>query len=411
MNLALQLAKRFRTAKQSNGYISFISASSTLGIGLGCFVLILLLSVMNGFEMELKNRLLSVIPHGELYAVSPHGIEDWQEQARLLCQDPRVRHVQPYIKATGMLQKAKEMKAVEVTALDPQLVQGDRLLNQVPPDDWQSFSQNPNAILLGSGVMKKLNLEVGAKVQLLLPSNSSDLRFKAPKSIWLEVAGTLSVGGELDNHIAVMRLSRAAQALSIGTGAQGLRFRFDDPFNAYALMREIGYGFTQDVYISDWTRTQGHLYQDIQLVRTVVYIALTLVIAVACFNIVSTLVMAVKEKQGEIAMLKTMGASDSLIKRVFVFQGLINGIIGTLIGSLGGVLVATYLSPIATAIETITGVTFLSADIYFIDFLPSLLRWQDVVVTASIAVLLSLLATLYPAKQAAAVRPAQALGY
>lgn len=410
MKLALQLARRFRTAKQSNGYISFISMSSTLGIGLGCFVLILLLSVMNGFEKELKERLLSVLPHGELFAVSPAGIEDWSQHLQRLAQDPRVKHVQPYIKATGMLQKGSEMKALEVTALAADFAKGDKLLQQIPAAHWHSFEHNPNALILGKGVMRQLNLHVGDKVQLLLPSSSEDLNFNAPKSLWLEVAGNLSVGGELDNHIAVMHLSQAAQVLGVSHGAQGLRFHFDDPFNAYSLMREIGYAFPQYVYISDWTRTQGHLYQDIQLVRTVVYIALTLVIAVACFNIVSTLVMAVKEKQAEIAMLKTMGASDQLIKRVFVLQGLLNGISGTLIGSVIGIIVATYLTQIANALESITGITFLSGDIYFIDFLPSVLHWQDVIITMSIAMLLSLLATLYPAKQAAAINPAQALG-
>jgi lipoprotein-releasing system permease protein len=199
--------------------------------------------------------------------------------------------------------------------------------------------------------------------------------------------------------------------LGITNGAQGLRLNFADPFKAPSAMREIGYGFEQHVYMSDWTRTQGHLYQDIQLVRAVVYLALSLVIAVACFNIVSTLVMAVNEKRAEIAMLKTMGARNSLISRVFVLQGLMNGAIGIMTGTVLGVLMASYLTTVASFIEQIFGVQFLSADIYFIDFLPSVLDWHDVYLTVAIALTLCLLATLYPAHKAARIDPARALSY
>ena len=191
--------------------------------------------------------------------------------------------------------------------------------------------------------------------------------------------------------------------------AMGIRFTLNDPFFAHEVMREIGYEFPQAVYMSDWTRTQGHLYNDIQLVRVVVYIALTLVIAVACFNIVSSLVMAVREKQQAIAILKTMGATDTLIAQAFILQGAINGFIGTFVGVALGVLVAPNLSRIVGTIESALGVEVLSGDIYFIDFLPSQLLWSDVVVTASVALLLSVLATLYPARKAANLKPASAL--
>ena len=411
MGLMWQLAWRFRSSKQQNGFISFISASSTMGIGLGCFVLILLLSVMNGFESELKERLLAVIPHGEIYAVDPNGIDNWPGEIKQLQQNPHIEAIEPYTKATGMLQKGSKMKSIELTGIAPEYAQKNKVIANISPKQWQNFAQNENGVLLGQGVMETLQLNIGDRVQLLLPQMSDDLSLKALKSTWLTVHGIVKIGGELDHHIGYMHLSLASETLGVAHGAQGIRFRFDEPFQAPQLTRNIGYDFTQGVYMSDWTRTQGHLYQDIQLVRVVVYIVLSLVIAVACFNIVSTLVMAVNEKQAEIAMLKSMGARDSLIIGTFMLQGLMNGVLGTFIGLISGVLMALNLAEVAKGVEQIIGVQFLSGDIYFIDFLPSRLNWNEVYIAGLIAISLSLLATIYPARKAAKINPAQILGH
>ena len=246
-------------------------------------------------------------------------------------------------------------------------------------------------------------------MQALIPVTHADLRFSAPTTVTLIVAGVISVGGELDNHIGVMHLAKASSAAGLTGKAMGLRFRLYDPFSAYSTMRDIGYSYPQAVYMSDWTRTQGHLYKDIQLVRTVVYIALVLVIAVACFNIVSSLVMAVKEKQASIAILKTMGASDSLIRQTFMLQGALNGLVGMSVGAGLAVIIAPNLSAIVKSVETALGISLLSGDIYFIDFLPSQLHWADVGVTIVVALTLSVLATLYPAHKAAKISPAESL--
>jgi lipoprotein-releasing system permease protein len=219
------------------------------------------------------------------------------------------------------------------------------------------------------------------------------------------------MGGELSNHIAYMHMSLAAQAQHVSNGAQGLRLQYIDPFTAPQLTRDIGFKLQPEVYMSNWTISDGNLYQDIQLVKVVVYIALMLVIAVACFNIVSTLVMAVNEKQSEIAMLKSMGAKNSLIISVFMLQGMLYGLTGTFLGGLLGVVVSINLAAFAGFIEDLVGIQFLSGDVYFIDFLPSQLNWQEVCVTAVIAILLSLLATLYPAFKAAKINPAEVLGH
>ena len=411
MHLIWLLAWRFRTNKRQNGFISFISASSTFGIGLGCFVLILLLSVMNGFERELKDRLLSVIPHAEFKSVYSSGIENWPAEVEALKLHPEVTFVEPYVNATGMLQKGNKMKAVEMTALDPIYAADGVIPTLVTNEQWQLFQADENATMLGIGLMQKLDLKVGDKIQILLPQLSEDLSLSAPKTLRLNIIASLDMGGELSNHIGFMHMSLAAQAQNIKHGAQGIRLRYRDAFAARELTREIGYKLSPEVYMSDWTIKDGNLYQDIQLVRAVVYIALSLVIAVACFNIVSTLVMAVNEKQSEIAMLKSLGAKNSLIISVFMLQGTFNGLIGTVAGVVLGVLMATNLAAVARFIEDLFGVQFLSGDVYFINFLPSELNWNEVYLTAFIAILLSVLATLYPAIKAAKINPAKVLGH
>jgi lipoprotein-releasing system permease protein len=411
VRLVWLLAWRFRTNKRQSGFISFISASSTFGIGLGCFVLILLLSVMNGFEKELKERLLSVIPHAEFKSVYASGIENWPVQVEALKLHPEVIFVEPYVNATGMLQKGNNMKAVEMTALHPSYASDGVIPSLISSEQWQQFKTDERATLLGTGLMEKLGLVVGDKVQILLPQLTEDWTLSAPKTLRLNIVASLDMGGELSNHIGYMHMSLAAQAQNIKHGAQGIRLRYRDAFVARELTREIGYELTSEVYMSDWTINDGNLYQDIQLVRAVVYIALSLVIAVACFNIVSTLVMAVNEKQSEIAMLKSMGAKNSLIIAVFMLQGTFNGLIGTALGVILGVLTAINLAAVARFIEDLIGVQFLSGDVYFINFLPSQLNWHEVYLTALIAIVLSVLATLYPAIKAARINPAKVLGH
>lgn len=409
-NLSLLLARRFRKSKKQSGFTSFISASSTVGIALGCAVLIIMLSVMNGFERELKQSLLAYIPHGELYAVDSEGLMDWQNIVRAFAQDPKVKHVQPYAKVTGLVQKGKNNKAVELTAVDASFANESSLVDKLDDSHWTQFQINQNGLILGSSIIKKLQLQMGDRVQVLMPRADS-AKLSAPESVWLTLVGEIHLGGELDSFVGFMHLSTAADKLNIGQGAQGIQLTYIDPFTAPQKTRELGYRLNQHAYISDWTRTQGHLYQDIKLVRFVVYIALTLVIAVACFNIVSSLVMAVNERKPEIAMLKTMGGSSGLIIGTFIWQGLINGIIGITTGSILGVLIATNLTPIANAIETFFGRQILSGDVYFIDFLPSELNSQDVLITMGIALVLSVIATIYPALKASKIEPAKVLGH
>lgn len=407
--LAWQLAQRFRQGKQASRYLSFISFSSTVGIGLGCFVLIVLLSVMNGFERELKDRLLGMIPHAELFNSSEIGFQDWQHYSMSLREDPRVVNVEPYTKLTGLISHKGQFKPTEITGLDLQYNPNAGWHERVDAKALALFEQTPDGVLLGVKLARELGLSPGDKINFMVPTLTYDLSFKAPKNVPLTLVGTINLGGELDSVVGIMHLDVASQAAQVKSGAQGLRFTLVDPFIAYQYIREIGYPFPQDLKMSSWVRTQGHLYQDIQLVRVVINIALVLVIAVACFNIVSTLVMGVREKRSAIAILRTMGASDQLIRGTFVFQGMINALIGIVVGTGAALLIAPNLSDIIRGMESLLGFTLLSGDIYFIDFMPSELHWDDVLLTVSIAALLSVVATLYPANKAVKLNPASGL--
>ncbi|WP_370545295.1 FtsX-like permease family protein [Glaciecola sp. MH2013] len=403
--LALRIANKFRQSKQQSGFISFVSASSTIGIGLGCFVLILLLSVMNGFEKELRQTLLSYIPHAEFVAVDTRGVYLDEATATRASADPRILSLLAYTKAAGLIQKSGKMKSVEVQGVDADYLSSKKAIGLAS----NAFSTVPNGVYLGKGVVKALNLEINDKVQLLLPRTSADLSFQAPKVVRLVFLGELNFGGEVDDFVGIMNMQTLSSALELRRPATNIEFLLSDPFLGRKVVREYGERFNQVVYMSDWTLTNGHLYQDIQLVRTVVYITLTLVICVACFNIVSSLVMSVKEKTSEIAMLKTMGAEDALIRRVFVIKGLINGFYGATIGSILGMLCAYYLANITGFIEDVFAFSLLGEGVYFIDYLPSDLQLFDVLITYFVAIFLCVCATLYPAARAAKINPASEL--
>ncbi|MDT0594205.1 lipoprotein-releasing ABC transporter permease subunit [Glaciecola petra] len=399
----LQIAKRFRQSKQQDSFISFVSSSSTSGIALGCAVLILLLSVMNGFEHELRVSLLKVVPHAEIFAIDNKGLYPDPTFVKQIENDPKVKKVFSINKAAGLLQKGKKMKAVSaLIGVEDEYLQA-KFGN---PMYAEKLATMENAILLGDQIMQNLELEVGDKIQLLLPSNTQDLSFKAPKSAWVVIQGSVNVGGELDNQIGLLNKQYLAALLGFDQQTTHIEISLYDPFNAFELVRQYGFQFNQAAYMSDWTRTHGHLYQDIQLIRTVVYIVLALVIAVASFNIVSALVMSVKEKSREIAILKTLGASNTNIASIFVVKGLYHGVSGAFIGTTIGVLLALFLGDIIRFFESIFNTELLSGDIYFTGTIPSQLEWLDVLMTVLIVLSITTLATLYPAYKAAKLDPA-----
>lgn len=410
VNLAFKIGLRYARSQAHNRFIRFISASSTIGIALGCCVLIWVLSAMNGFERELKDRLLSVVPHIEFSAVNASGIPDWKSIGKDLTQNKEVLGVAPFVRFSGLIQNQNTLKPVEIRGVDWQAEQQvSDLKSYVSASAIERF-QNKEGVILGAGLAESLNLTLGDKFDVLVPQLDKDKRLLPPKSIRLELIGLLKTGGQLDHTVGFTQLSLAAKATGWTQGVQGIRLKIDDVFNASKIAQELGYSLPVYVYVQDWTRQFGHVYNDIQLVRSIMYLILALVIAVACFNIVSTLVMAVNEKQGDIAILRTMGMPANSVVQTFMLQGLYHGLLGTSVGVGFGILGGLYLSDWLAWFERIIGFQFLSSDIYFIDFLPTQLLWHDVWITAVVAIMMSLLATIYPALRAAKVEPAQVVG-
>lgn len=408
-NLAWTLAQRYRSTRHSSGFIRFISASSTMGIALGVAILILALSVMNGFELALKQRLLSVIPHVELEAVQS-GLADWRRKQQQFSAVPGVTGVAPYIKTNGMLRAGTAVKAVEVRGIELAL---ERSIS-----DFANYSSAGNLdglasgqIVLGQGIANALQVDVGARVQLLLPKMTQDGRLASHSTANLTVSAIVAVGGQLDYSQVWINLDELAALLTFTPDTiQGFAFSLSDIFSAPQMARELGRISEDYVYLLDWFRSQGHVYQDIQMVRSILYLVLALVIAVACFNIIATLVMAVREKEGDIAILLTMGVSPGTVVLTFMWLGWLNGLIGSVLGAVVGIALASYIEPLFATVTQLLGKSLLDPSIYFINFIPSLLQWQDVALTLAVALLMSLLATLYPAWRASKVQPAMVLG-
>tara|TARA_B100000809_G_scaffold175835_1_gene173200 strand:- start:2222 stop:3505 length:1284 start_codon:yes stop_codon:yes gene_type:complete len=418
--LSIFLGWRYVSSRHGDGFSAFISASSTIGIALGVTVLIVVLSAMNGFERELSQKLLSIVPHVELVSVN-EPIKDWRKSIKKVQTEPNVIAAAPVITMTGMLQHGLKLKAIEIRGVDALLeMQVSSIDDYIIAGKWQSLmtkASDENSIIIGSGVAKKLSVKLGDKIQLLLPppqaQGAEDIKkiFSAPITRQVEVVGIFKFGGTIDETLAYIPLYLASDVMGYKANeTQSIRLKVTDVFSAPKVARQVLSHFDHYVYPNNWTRSQGHLFNDIQLVRMVMFIVLVLVIAVASFNIVSTLIMAVNEKQGDIAILKTMGASSKTIMLTFIVQGLVNGVVGSLLGAMCGVYLALNLTSIISTVEQFMGITFLSGDVYFINYLPSVLHASDVYATFTTALIMSLLATIYPAWRATKIEPAQVLG-
>lgn len=408
-SLSLLIGLRFSRGRRRSGMVSLISVISTVGIALGVAVLIVGLSAMNGFERELNNRILAVVPHGEIEAVNP----PWNHWQNVLPKVEAVKGIEaaaPYINFTGLVESGSNLRAIQVKGVDPQQESKLSALPRfVQANAWANFKAGEQQIILGKGVADALKVKAGDWVSIMIPNSNPEHKLLQPKRVRLHVIGILQLSGQLDHSFAMIPMQDAQQYLDMGESITGIAIKVNDVFNANKLVRDAGEVTNNYVYIKSWIGTYGYMYRDIQMIRAIMYLAMVLVIGVACFNIVSTLVMAVKDKSSDIAVLRTLGAKDGLIRAIFVWYGLLAGLLGSLCGVVIGVFASLYLTDIIKEIEKIIGHQFLSGDIYFIDFLPSELHWLDVVYVLVTALLLSLLASWYPARRASRIDPARVL--
>ncbi|MBS6682621.1 MAG: lipoprotein-releasing ABC transporter permease subunit LolE [Haemophilus parainfluenzae] len=413
MNTPFFISWRYQRGKQKNPLVALISKFSAIGIALGVAVLIVGLSAMNGFERELNSRILAVVPHTEI-TVNPHDNEatlnHWQNLAERLKTNKKITALSPFVSFTALVENGNKLKVVQVKGVDKQAEdQVSSLGKFVEGDGWQKFAEE-GGLVLGSGIAKALDVKAGDWVSLLISQPNGEDQMAQPNRERVQVTAILRLDGQLDHSYALLALPQAQELMGYREDQiSGVELKINDPFKVQDMDYSMLNDYPQLLYIQNWVAKFGYMYRDIQLIRTVMYIAMVLVIGVACFNIVSTLIMAVKDKQGDIAIMRTLGANNGFIKQIFIWYGLLAGMKGCLIGIVLGVVLALNLTAIIQGIETLLGKKLLSDGIYFVDFLPSELHWFDVVLVLVAALVLSLLASLYPASRAAKLQPAQVL--
>ena len=403
---------RARRGARRNGFVSFISAVSMLGIALGVAALIVVISVMNGFQEELRNRILAVASHVEIRAIGG-PLADWQDTARLAKTNAHVRGAAPFVVGQAMLSANGANRGVVVRGIDPALEDtvadvGRHMragaLSDLKPGEF--------GIVLGAELARALGARLGDPVVVITPQGTVTPAGTLPRVKSFKLVGVFDVGMyEFDSGLALIDIADAQKLYRTGDGVSGVRLKLDDLFAAPTVTRELAGTLKVDVELRDWTQDHANFFRAIAIEKRVMFIILTLIVAVAAFNIVSAQVMVVTDKQADIAILRTQGASPASIMSIFVIQGALVGVIGTIIGVVGGVLLALNIDTVVPFIERTFRIQFLDKSVYYISELPSQIQRGDIALIALIALTLALLATLYPSWSASRVNPAEALRY
>lgn len=410
--LPLFIGLRYTRAKRRNHFISFISLTSMVGLALGVLVMILVLSVMNGFDRELRTRILGMVPHATISSYQP--IDDWQAVAARVAAHPDVQAVAPFSQLQGMLSHSGGVQPVLVNAVLPEAEKQVSIIDQhMVQGRLEDLASGEFGMIIGEITARRFRVEVGDKLTFILPEASVTPAGVFPRLKRFTVVGVFKVGAELDSSLALIHVGDAARlARWQEHQVEGVRLKLNDLFQAPRVAWEIAASFSGEDYVArDWTRSHGSLFQAIQMEKTMIALLLLLIVAVAAFNIISTLVMVVTDKKADIAILRTLGMTPRQIMLVFMVQGSVIGVVGTLIGGVLGVIAALNITAWVAGLENLLGQKFLSSDVYFINYLPSQLRVEDVVLICSAALLMSFFATLYPAWKAARTQPAEALRY
>ena len=411
MRYELMVGLRYTRAKRRNRFISFISAISMVGIALGVAVLIVVLSVMNGFQTEVRTRILGVASHLVLTGAAG-ALADWPRVAEVAAQHPRVVAAAPFVQAQGMLTSDRAARGVGVRGVLPQA-----------EDKVADFSQHmvsgrvdalqPGSFgtVLGADLARALGVVTGDKVALIAPQGIVTPAGVVPRLKQFTVVGTFDVGfNEADAGLALIHMEDAQRLYQMEGQVSGVRLKLQDLFEARSVGREL-MAAQPELFAWDWSRSHPNLFRAVQIEKRMMFIILTLIIAVATFNVVSTLVMLVTDKQADIAILRTLGAPPRSIMQVFMVQGSVIGVLGTLLGVAGGVLLALNVETVVPMIENAFGLQFMPKDVYLIPDLPSEVHAEDIVTIALISLALAFLATLYPSWRASKVNPAEALRY
>jgi len=408
----LWIGLRYTRAKRRNHFISFISLISMAGIALGVTALIVVLSVMNGFQEELRSRILGVVSHMEITGAGER-LDDWPALDAQVRRHPEVRGTAPYVRGQALLANGFNPRGALVRGVLPEregavsdlaaAMKTGRL------DDLKAGEYN---IILGLELARSLGLNLGDKVAVIIPQGTFTPAGLVPRLKQFKVVGIFEAGMyEFDAGLALIHLADAQRLYRLGDGVSGLRVKLADMARAPFVTRALAERLHGEYFLSDWTMSHANFFRAVAIEKRMMALILTLIVAVAAFNIVSTLVMVVTDKQADIAILRTLGASPASIMQIFMVQGSLIGVVGTALGVSGGILLALNVETVVPLIERALGLDLFPADVYFISKLPSKLAWSDVAWIGSVALLLAFLATLYPSWRAARVQPAEALRY
>ena len=411
----LQIGWRYTRSGRSgrrNGFISFISGVSMLGIALGVAALIIVLSVMNGFQKEVRDRMLSVVAHVEVYAAGGAALPDWRATAALARRNPQVIGAAPFVGAQALIARGEDMRGAIVRGISPEdeatvtdlaARLKDTLLAQLKPGEWN--------IALGAELARALGVKPGDKITLVAPGGQLTPAGVVPRLKQFTLVGTFDTGHyEYDSGLALIHVDDAARLFRV-EGPTGVQLRLKDLQQAREVALQLSADLGPNVIVTDWTRTNRNWFAAVQLEKRLMFIILTLIIAVAAFNLVSTLVMTVTDKRADIAILRTLGASPRSVMGIFMVQGALSGVIGTFGGVALGLLVAFNIDVIVPAIERVLQMSFLPASVYLISRMPSDPQSGDIVPIVLISLVLAFVATLYPSWRASRVQPADALRY
>jgi lipoprotein-releasing system permease protein len=402
----------YTRARRRNHFISFISFSSILGVALGVMALIVVLSVMNGFQKELRTRILGVVAHVQIEGVGGR-LRDWREAAETAVTHPQTLAAAPYVQAQSMLVANQEARGLLVRGILPQ--EEEKVADfagNMRAGGLADLRSGAFGLVLGVEAARALRVWTGDKVTVIAPQGMITPLGMTPRTKAFTVVGVFDVGMfEYDSGLALMHLEDAQRLYRLEDAVSGVRLKLADIFAAPRVSRDLAGMLRTDAYLTDWTRSHANFFRAVQIEKNIMFIILLLIVAVAAFNIVSTLVMVVTDKEADIAILRTLGARPGSVMAIFIIQGALIGSIGLMLGVIGGVALALNIDVIVPWIERLLGTQILAKDVYYISQLPSELQWIDVLLVAGIAFVLTLLATLYPSWRASRLQPAEALRY
>lgn len=410
--LAIAIGLRYTRARRRTQFISFITWISIVGIGLGVTALITVLSVMNGFEKELTARILGMASHATITDVN-NRLNNWEKRAALAEEHPRVVGVAPYVNGEGMLTNGRFVKGALIRGVAPELeTRVSKVARYMKAGAFTLLRPGEFNIVLGVPLARSIGARIGDKVTIVAPQARVTPAGVLPRLKRFTLVGTFEVGhGQYDTSLALVHIDDAAKLFRLGNSVSGVRLKVDELNAAPQIARELALQFGGRYFVRSWKDHHANFFKALKTEKAVMFVILTLIVAVAAFNIVSTLTMVVTDKQGDIAILRTLGMTPRSIMIVFVVQGTVIGVLGVLCGALGGTLLALNVEPIVQGIEQLFNRQFLDPSLYYISEVPSDLRTDDVVRITLVAFCVSILATLYPAWQASRTQPAEALRY